>query len=62
MKIDDSIIYEEEMKMWEKYYGGLIENADSEEERSLYQALLQEKRDSIGVYINAKKRKETKSS
>lgn len=55
MKVDDTTVYEEELKMWEEYYGDLIENADDEVEKNLYRALLQEKRDAIGVYINAGK-------
>lgn len=55
LKVDDTTVYEEELKMWEEYYGDLIENADDEVEKNLYRALLQEKRDAIGVYINAGK-------
>lgn len=46
--------------MWEEYYGDLIENADNEVEKNLYRALLQEKRDAIGVYINAGKKEQMK--
>lgn len=45
--------------MWEEYYGDLIENADDEVEKNLYRALLQEKRDAIGVYVNAGKERST---
>jgi hypothetical protein len=62
LKIDDTIVYEEELKMWEEYYGNLIENADTEEEKNLYRALLQEKRDAIGVYVNAGKERRTARS
>lgn len=48
--------------MWEEYYGNLIENADTEEEKNLYRALLQEKRDAIGVYVNAGKERRTARS
>lgn len=60
MKVDDTTVYEEELKMWEEYYGDLIENADNEVEKNLYRALLQEKRDAIGVYINAGKKEQMK--
>lgn len=59
MKVDDTTVYEEELKMWEEYYGDLIENADDEVEKNLYRALLQEKRDAIWVYINAGKERRT---
>lgn len=59
LKVDDTTVYEEELKMWEEYYGDLIENADNEVEKNLYRALLQEKRDAIWVYVNTGKERRT---
>lgn len=62
LKVDDTTVYEEELKMWEEYYGDLIENADDEVEKNLYRALLQEKRDAIWVYVNTGKERRTSRS
>lgn len=50
-EIDDSIIYEEELKMWRKYYGNLIVEATTKEEKDLYKRLLREKEDELGKFI-----------